>query len=144
MSAHAWGASVNNHPCDIYRVARQCGVILRDSAEHSPTSRRPCECYTKATLRDIGRAYGKAHLALVLRPIVETGSATELHAATIHAVSSVLLSGQMTIDGALFDAFDRIDLGRLRAWARRTEGSDTTASNNDRCAARAAAGRLLV
>ena len=96
---------MNDHPCDIYRVARQCGVILRESVDHSPTSRRPRECYTKATLRDIGRAHGEAHLALVLRLIVETGNASELHAATLLAVSGVLLNGQVMIDGALFALF---------------------------------------
>lgn len=114
-------------PCDIYRVARQCGVILREASDHSPTSRRPRECFCKPAVRRIGRAHGEAHLAMCLRLIVESnGNAGELYAETLSAVSMMLASGLVEIDGALFEAFDAIDLGELRRWAHAARGSATT------------------
>jgi len=108
---------------NLYRVARQVGVVLRESAEHSPTSVRPRHCFCKPTLKAIGNAHGEAHLAIVLRLIVETkGNETELHASTIKAVSNVVDSGMVEVDGALFDAFDGIDLRRLRMWAQIARG----------------------
>lgn len=107
-------ASVNLH-----RVARQVGIVLRESADHSPTSVRPRHCFCKPTLRAIGLAHGEAHLAIVLRLIVETkGNAAELHAATIKAVSAVVDSGLVDVDGALFEAMDGIDLRKLRLWSQ--------------------------
>jgi hypothetical protein len=107
------------HRCDIYRVARQCGVILRDGDEHSPTSRRPRECYCKPTVRRIGRRHGEAHLAICFRLVVETrGNAGELYAETLKAVSAVVASPLIEADGRLFEAFDAIDLGLLRSLAR--------------------------
>jgi hypothetical protein len=105
-------------PCDLYRVARQCGVILRDGKDHSPTSNRPRHCFCKPTLKAIGQAHGEAHLALVLRLIVESkGNAAELHSATIKAVSAVVECEFIQIGTSLFEAFDRIDLRLLRLWA---------------------------
>jgi ABC-type tungstate transport system permease subunit len=64
-------------------------------------------------------AHGEAHLAIVLRLIVETkGNAAELHAATIKAVSAVVDSGLVDVDGALFEAMDGIDLRKLRLWSQ--------------------------
>lgn len=113
--------------CDIYRVAEQCGVRLFDGRHHSPSSRRRRECFCKPTLRAIGRRFGEAHLALALRLIVETGNSTELYAETIKAVSTVLRSGLVSHGGALFEAFDAIDLGELRAWAHAARGRSSTA-----------------
>lgn len=111
-------ASVNLH-----RVARQVGIVLRESADHSPTSVRPRHCFCKPTLRAIGLAHGEAHLAIVLRLIVETrGNATELHAATIKAVSAVVDSGLVEVDGALFEAMDGICLRTLRYWSQAARG----------------------
>lgn len=113
--------------CDIYRVSRQCGVILREAHDHSPTSRKPRECFCKPTVRRIGRAHGEAHLAMCFRLIVESeGNAEELYAETLAAVSLVLASGLVAMTGALFEAFDRIDLGELRRWAHAARGSATT------------------
>lgn len=109
--------------CDIYRVARQCGVVLRDSKDHSPTSIRPRNCYCKPTIRAIGQAHGEEHLAIVLRLIVETdGNNTELHAATIKAVSAVVDSGLVEVGSSLFDALDGISLANMRRWASAARG----------------------
>jgi hypothetical protein len=53
-------------PCDIWKAARECGVILREGPEHTPTSRKLRECFCKPTLREIGQDHGKDHLRLVL------------------------------------------------------------------------------
>jgi hypothetical protein len=122
--------------CNVHRVARQCGVVLREPHEHSPTSIRPRHCFCKRTLRAIGVERGEAHLALVLRLIVESeGNASELHAATLKAVSSVVGSEMVVADGALFEAFDRIDLRTLRLWAQAARGVGSTASVADTMAA---------
>ena len=71
--------------------------------------RKDRECFSPATLRRIGKAHGEAHLALVLRLIVETeGNAKELYAETMGAISSVLDCDPSLIErgSALYDAFD--------------------------------------
>lgn len=104
-------------PCDIHLIARQCGVKLHDGSRHYRSDRRAGECFSPATLRRIGRSHGAAHLALVLRLIVETrGNATELFAETLVAVSELLLDQPDLVDrgSSLFDAFDSFDLRGLR------------------------------
>ena len=112
--------------CDINRVARQCGVKLFDGKNHSPRGRYPGECYCKPTLRRIGRRYGEEHLRLVLRLIMETGNDEELFAETIKAVSMVVLSGLVEVGSALFEAFDKLDLGEVRIWAQAVCGQAST------------------
>jgi hypothetical protein len=104
------------HPCDVYRVARQCGVVLRDSFEHSPTSRRPKECFCKPTLKKIGRSEGEGHLLLVLQLMVGTRTnSLELYADMIKAVSSLLVRNPHLVKRpTLLQDFDAIDLGSLR------------------------------
>lgn len=107
--------------CDIHKTARRCGVKLFDGARMYKKARGPKECFCPGTLRRIGRALGEAHLELVLRLIVETeGNAAELYGETLMAVSSVLENHPDLIEhgSALFDAFDTVDLGRLRLTAR--------------------------
>ncbi|KAB2701333.1 hypothetical protein [Brucella lupini] len=108
-----------NH-CDIYKVARQCGVILRASCDHSPTSRKPRECFCKPTLREIGREHGEDHLRLVLQLMVGTvPNSRELFADMIKAVSSVLVRNpELVRRRTLLDDFDAIDLGSLRRKAK--------------------------
>lgn len=82
-----------NRPINIHKIARECGVILRDWQHHSPTSRRARECFCKPTLREIGRRYGEEHLRLVL--MLVTGNkrnAGELYADVLKAVSRLLLA----------------------------------------------------
>lgn len=109
-----------SHPCDIYRVARQCGVILRDAHDHSPTSRKPRECFCKPTLREIGRAHGEDHLRLVLMLMTGTrNNSAELYADMIRAVSSVLIRRpDLMKRPALVDEFNALDLGALRRRAK--------------------------
>lgn len=108
------------HPCDIYRVARQCGVILRASCDHSPTSRKARECFCKPTLREIGREHGEDHLRLVLQLMVGTRqNSMELYADMIKAVSSVIVrTPELVKRRTLLDDFDAIDLGSLRRKAK--------------------------
>lgn len=108
------------HHCDIYKVARQCGVILRASCDHSPTSRKPRECFCKPTLREIGREHGEDHLRLVLQLMVGTvPNSRELFADMIKAVSSVLVRNpELVRRRTLLDDFDAIDLGSLRRKAK--------------------------
>lgn len=122
-------ARTRQHPCDIHRVARACGVTLHDGVENRSSGRASGHCYCKPTVRAIGRAHGEGHLALVLRLINETGNGLHLHASVLQAVSAVVLSGEVEIGSGLFDAMDEIDLGRLRASAKALSGptADTMA-----------------
>lgn len=105
--------------CDIYKVARQCGVVLLNSNLHSPTSRKPFECYCKPTVREIG-ANGEDHLRLVFMLMTGTRTnASELYADMIRAVSSILLRNpDLQKSKTLVSDFDRIDLGSLRRKAK--------------------------
>jgi hypothetical protein len=113
-----------NHPlpfrCDIYKVARQCGVKLFDGHLHSPTSRKPFECYCKPTVREIGREQGEDHLKLVFMLMTGTkANAAELYADMIKAVSSILVQNPALVKSAtLTNDFDAIDLGSLRRKAK--------------------------
>jgi hypothetical protein len=114
-------ARSRKHPCDIHQIARQCGVRLYNGARRYHSNRGLRECFSPATLRRIGRAHGAAHLALVLRLIVETrGNERELYSETLSAISSLLEHQPRLIErgSALFDAFDTIDLAALRRHAR--------------------------
>ena len=107
---------MSHHPCDIYKVARQCGVKLFDGHLHSPTSRKPYDCFCKPTVRDIGREHGEDHLKLVF--MLMTGSranAAELYADMLRAVSTLLLTyPELVKSPSLTRDFDAIDLGSLR------------------------------
>lgn len=108
------------HPCDIFKVADQCGVKLLRPDTHAWRQRKPRECYAKKTLKRIGRRHGEPHLALTLRLIVETdGNAAELYSETIQAISAVLANPAIEgRGGALFDQFDGIDLADIRRQAK--------------------------
>ncbi len=113
-----------SHPlrlrCDIYKVARQCGVKLFDGHLHSPTSRKPFECYCKPTVREIGKEYGEDHLKLVFMLMTGTkANAAELYADMIKAVSSILVQNPALIRSpSLIGDFNAIDLGSLRRKAK--------------------------
>lgn len=108
------------HRCDIYKVARQCGVKLFDGHLHSPTSRKPFECYCKPTVREIGREYGEDHLRLVFMLMTGTkANAAELYADMIKAVSSILIQNPALVRSpSLVGDFNAIDLGSLRRKAK--------------------------
>jgi hypothetical protein len=107
-------------PCDIYRVARQCGVKLFDGHLHSPTSRKPFECYCKPTVREIGKDHGEDHLKLVFMLMTGTrANAAELYADMIKAVSSILVQNpSLPKSPSLVSDFNGIDLGSLRRKAK--------------------------
>ncbi|RUT88127.1 MULTISPECIES: hypothetical protein [unclassified Mesorhizobium] len=111
------------HPCDIHAIARMCGVKLHNSADNRSSGRKPGHCYCKPTVRAIGRRHGEQHLAMVLKLINSTGNGHDLHAATLQAVSAVLLTGEVELNANLFLAMDEIDLGRLRVAAKALPGS---------------------
>lgn len=109
------------HPCDTHKIARQCGVRLYNGARTYHSKRAERECFSPATLRRIGRSHGAAHLALVLRLVVETcGNERELYSETLLAISALLdhQPGLIERGSELFDAFDAIDLSALRERAR--------------------------
>lgn len=109
---------------NVLRVTRALGIKVLDAALHSPTSVRPKHCYCMPTLQKVVRR-GEGHLTIVLRLIVETkGNATELWAATITAISELLVAMPWLVERGLglFDQFDRIDLGALRRRAKKIKG----------------------
>lgn len=111
---------MKQHPCDIWKIARECGVILREGHEHSPTSRKPRECFCKPTLREIGRDHGEDHLRLVLMLMTGTkANSAELYADMIRAVSSILIrKPELMRRRTLVEEFNALDLGSLRRRAR--------------------------
>lgn len=111
---------MKQHPCDIWKVARECGVILREGLEHSPTSRKPRECFCRPTLREIGQDHGEDHLRLILMLMTGTKiNSAELYADMIKAVSSVLVrKPDLMRRPSLVEDFNAIDLGDLRRKAK--------------------------
>lgn len=109
-----------SHTVNIHKVARECGVILRDWHHHSPTSRRARECFCKPTVREIGRRYGEEHLRLVLMLITgNTRNASELYADVLKAVSRLLIANpDLVRRPTLISDFNAIDFGALRRGAR--------------------------
>lgn len=109
---------------NVYNVTRPLGVKVLDASLHSPTSVRPKHCFCMPTLQKVVR-HGEDHLTIVLRLIVETkGNATELWAATITAISEMLLAMPWLVERglSLFDEFDQIDLSSLRRRAKKVKG----------------------
>jgi hypothetical protein len=91
------------HPLNLHRVARQCGVKLVDAEDNRSSGRKPGLCACKPTARAIGQAHGEAHLALVFRICTETGNGLELHAATLQALSFLILAEVVPIGSAMFE-----------------------------------------
>lgn len=106
--------------CDIYRVARECRVILRNNPDHSPTSRRPRECYCKHTLREVCKKHGEAHLRLVLMLMTGTPeNSSELYSDMIKAVSALMVrKPELLKRASLVEDFNAINLSLLREQAR--------------------------
>lgn len=105
---------------NVLKVTRPLGIKVMDAWEHSPTMVRPKHCFCMPTLQKVVR-HGEPHLTIVLKLIVETkDNATELWAATITAISELLLSMPWLEERGLdlFDAYDRIDLAALRRRAK--------------------------
>jgi hypothetical protein len=109
-----------DHPVNIYKVARECGVQLFDADQHSPRSRKPFECYCKPTVREIGRDHGEDHLRLVFMLMTgNRGNAAELYADMIKAVSTLIAENPDLIKSpSLTGDFNAIDLGSLRRKAK--------------------------
>lgn len=107
---------MKNHPCDIYKIARQCGVKLFDGIKHSPSSRKPFECYCKDTLRAIGQEHGEQHLKLVLMLMTGTRENADcLYSDTMKAVSQLILSQPaLGKSPTLIEDMNRVSLPALR------------------------------
>ncbi|WP_431321659.1 hypothetical protein [Rhizobium sp. YTU87027] len=108
------------HAVNIYRIARECGVVLREWKHHSPTSRRARECFCKPTVREIGRRHGEEHLRLVLMLITgNSRNAGELYADVLKAVSRLLIANpDLVRRPSLVSDFNAIDFGAIRRGAR--------------------------
>ncbi|TIW11984.1 MAG: hypothetical protein E5V66_11075 [Mesorhizobium sp.] len=103
------------HPCDVHRVAEQCGIRILKPDQHYAAASHGRVCFCPKTLKRIGRAHGEDHLRLVLRLIVESaGNAQALQGEVIAAVSNVVLSNLVEIRA---DLLDNVDLEQLRVWA---------------------------
>lgn len=110
---------------NVYKVTRPLGIVILDASKHSPTSVRPKHCYCMPTLQKVV-AHGEEHLSMVLKLIVETkDNACELWAATITAISNLLLAMPWLVDRGLklYDDFDAIDLGVLRWRAKKLKNA---------------------
>lgn len=111
---------MKRHSVNIYKIARECGVRLRDASEHSPASRRPGDCFCKPTIREIGETHGEAHLRLVLMLLTgDKANAREMYADIIKAVSRLLAQHPDLVRWpSLVDEFNAIDLGLMRRAAK--------------------------
>lgn len=111
---------IGKHSCNIFKVARECGVILRDWRHHSPTSRKGRECFCKPTVREIGQRHGEDHLRLVLMLITgNPRNSGELYADVIKAVSKLLAANpDLMRRPSLVSDFNQIDLSAMRRGAR--------------------------
>ncbi|WP_431322207.1 hypothetical protein [Rhizobium sp. YTU87027] len=109
-----------NRSVNIYKIARECGVTLREWKHHSPTSRRARECFCKPTVREIGRRHGEQHLRLVLMLITgNSRNAGELYADVLKAVSRLLIANpDLVRRPSLVSDFNAIDFGATRRGAR--------------------------
>src|ERR1035437_6560108 len=84
--------------------------------------RGPTETMAVGSLERILRQHGYAHLKMVLMTIVETrNNKRELVAPVIWAVSDLICAHPAWAGRATewFDAFDRVDLAKLRVIAKR-------------------------
>ncbi|UIK05024.1 hypothetical protein [Neorhizobium galegae] len=111
---------MKRHSVNIYKIARECGVRLRDASEHSTASRRPGDCFCKPTIREIGDNHGEAHLRLVLMLLTgDRANARELYADMIKAVSRLLAQHpDLVRRPSLVDELNAIDLGSMRRAAK--------------------------
>jgi len=88
--------------------------------------RGPMETMAVNSMERILRQYGYAHLKMVLMSIAETANnKRELVAPTIWAVSDLVRAHPHWTQRATdwFRAFDKVDLGQLRAFAKRNQGA---------------------
>jgi hypothetical protein len=108
------------HRVNIYKVARQCGVRLKDASEHSPASRRPGDCFCKPTVREIGLHHGEDHLRLVFMLLTgDSGNARQLYADVLKAVSRLIVRHPGLVRRPTFVTdFNAINVHRLRRQAR--------------------------
>lgn len=106
--------------CNIYKIARECGIKLFENHERMDWNPIPRECYCKPELRAIGAAHGAEHLKMVLMLMTGTvENSKQLWSGTINAVSSVLAQHpELTKRRTFLEDFNRIDLGKLRDDAR--------------------------
>lgn len=106
---------------DIYKIARACNVYLHDTEKHSPTGRKPFDCYCKPMLRDIVNAHGEDHLKAVLMLMTGTDrNAAVLYADTIKATSELLIGWpDLMRRKTLVDDFNKIDLQAFRQYVRK-------------------------
>lgn len=111
---------MKRHRVNIYKIARECGVRLKDASEHSPASRRPGDCFCKPTVREIGEQHGEAHLRLVF--MLMTGNrenARELYADVLKAVSRLMARHpDLVRRPALIADFNALNIHRLRRQAK--------------------------
>lgn len=105
---------------NIFRVAREVGVRLVASKKHSPSSRRPFQCFCKPTIREIGQRWGEEHLRLTLMLVTGTRhNANHLFADVLKAVARLLANNPELIKRpSLVDDFNALDFGQLRRQAR--------------------------
>lgn len=105
---------------NLWTIAEQSGVYLRDAADYSPSQRKPRECYCKPTLKRIGERRGADHLRLTLRLMVGSdANRMALYADAIRAVSDLIWNHPALVQRAsLVSEMDKIDISALRTKAR--------------------------
>ena len=119
-------------PCEAYhaalearsRPAMRLRKLLRQLEMSVPTSWRPLaprETYAVHTIPRLIEAFGEPNVIMALRLIVETSEANarEAKADVITAMTLVVSQCPNWLGLNLFEAVDGIDIGALRAQARR-------------------------
>ena len=112
--------NAKKHSINIYRVARECRVILRDRQPYDPRARKPFECYFKQTVRDVGAEHGEAHVKLVFMLMTGTpNNASNLYVDAFRAVSGLIEHNPALVKSpSLMSDFNAICIRTLRAQAR--------------------------
>jgi hypothetical protein len=107
------------------RVPKLCAEL---GLEILPTNKNPGPGQTTAgsTLHAIYRSHGEGHLVMLLRTLMETdGNSAHINEFTLYAISDIMLAHPEWPEAGLkwLEVFDMVDLGDIRAQAKRNRAA---------------------
>jgi hypothetical protein len=107
------------------RIPRTCAEL---GVEIIPVTKKagPGQTTARAAVHSLCRSHGEGHLILVLRTLMESeGNSDHINEFTLYGINDIVLSHPAWPATGLrwLEAFDRIDLGDIRAKARRNRAA---------------------